>query len=302
MEENRQPLISVIIPMRNREKTIQYCLDSVLNQTYKNIEVILVDDCSSDNTIEIIKSYADKRITLIELKQSSGAQKARNEGIKSAKGEWIALQDSDDEWFLDKLEKQVKILEKENFDPYLVIHSDAILKDVENNTTRLFKIPYTSGNDVYKQLLLKSGPFFQSMLTSKKAFEEIGYLDESVPSYQEWDTSIRLSKICRFLQMDEPSFIYYYHPGETISKDLKKDIDGRAFIVQKYKNEILKAGGAKMWKKHMVWLCNKCIEQKLYDKAEYFLSEMPFSTKKIKLYFKITSLKRKEQNDKTNYS
>lgn len=103
--------ISVVIPTYNREKTIRYCLDSVLNQTYSPIEIIVVDDCSTDMTVPVIKSYSDIRIRCIVLDKNSGAQAARNRGIKEAKGEWIAFQDSDDEWSSqNKLEYEIKIL------------------------------------------------------------------------------------------------------------------------------------------------------------------------------------------------
>lgn len=289
------PFISVIIPTYNREDTIKYCLESVLNQTYSNIEIIIVDDCSSDKTIDIIKSYNDTRIKLIQLDQNSGAQKARNVGIKAATADWIALQDSDDEWLLDKLEKQVTILEKNNFNDYLVIHSDAILLDLINNERRLFNIPKVEGENVYPVLLSHSSPFFQAMLTSKKAFEEIDYLDENVPSYQEWDTSIRLAKICEFIQMDEPTFIYYLHEGETISKSLKRDIEGYEYIINKFKKEIIKYCGKKIWMQHLMIQYNKCINWNFLDDAQKYLNKIPISSKKIKMQIKLFKLKLKSK-------
>ena len=128
--------ISVIIPVYNREKTIKYCLDSVLTQTYKNLEVILVDDCSTDNSINIINSYNDSRIKLFTLDKNSGAQYCRNFGIKKASYDWIAFLDSDDEWLPDKLEKQVQILAEHEFNPYVLIHSNAILVDKLNNVVK----------------------------------------------------------------------------------------------------------------------------------------------------------------------
>ena len=111
-----QKLVSIVIPAYNRENIIRECLESVLNQTYKNIEIIVVDDCSDDNTVNVVNSIGDERIRCCKLQQNSGACFARNYGAALARGEYIAFQDSDDIWLPEKLEKQVKYLEKGNFD------------------------------------------------------------------------------------------------------------------------------------------------------------------------------------------
>ena len=109
-------LISVIIPTYNRAKTIIACLDSVCNQTYSNIEIIVVDDCSTDDTREIITNYADHRVKYFCLDSNSGACVARNKGVELSHGEIIAFQDSDDIWHREKLEKQINFLIKGNFE------------------------------------------------------------------------------------------------------------------------------------------------------------------------------------------
>lgn len=107
--------VSVIIPVYNSSKHIRECLDSVIKQTYKNLEIILVDDKSSDNSIEIIKSYNDKRIKLIESKENLGAAESRNKGVKEATGNYICFIDSDDFWKLNKIEKQVRFIKNKEF-------------------------------------------------------------------------------------------------------------------------------------------------------------------------------------------
>jgi glycosyltransferase involved in cell wall biosynthesis len=204
------PLISVVIPMHNRKNTIGYCLDSVLNQSYKNLEIILVDDCSTDDTVDFVRNnYADERICVIQLTKNNGAQHARNAGIKKAKGEWIAFLDSDDEWLSQKIKQQVEILEKNTFNQYLTIHSNAILFNHIKNIKHETKLEISGGKkeDIHKEFLKKGSILFPAILTSKKALEQINYLDEKIPSYQEWDTAIRLSKICDFIFMKEPTFI-----------------------------------------------------------------------------------------------
>jgi len=109
-------LVSIITPSYNSEKFISKTIESVLSQTYQKWEMIIVDDCSSDNSNEIIKEYIkkDERIRLIKLEKNSGPAVARNRAIKEAKGRYIAFLDSDDLWLPDKLKKQIKFMEKNN--------------------------------------------------------------------------------------------------------------------------------------------------------------------------------------------
>ena len=102
--------VSVIIPTYNRADTIKRSIDSVLMQTYGDLEIIVVDDGSTDHTEQIVREYTDSRVRYIRTDGRYGANHARNIGIENAGGEFIAFQDSDDEWHSDKLEKQMRIL------------------------------------------------------------------------------------------------------------------------------------------------------------------------------------------------
>ena len=109
-------MISVVIPTYNRAQTIRMAVDSVLNQTYRDIELIIVDDASTDGTQDVVTQIADDRIRYLRLEQRSGACNARNIGALSARGEFISFQDSDDKWHLDKLEKQYQFMIDRNLD------------------------------------------------------------------------------------------------------------------------------------------------------------------------------------------
>ena len=113
-------MVSVIIPTYNREKTILRAINSVLDQTYKEIELIIVDDGSIDNTRKIVESLNCQKIKYIYQK-NGGAAKARNTGIIAASGEYISFQDSDDYWYPEKLEKQLAELEDKNADIVQVV-------------------------------------------------------------------------------------------------------------------------------------------------------------------------------------
>ena len=106
------PSVSVIIPTHNRGEMLRRAIDSVLSQTYKDFELIIVSDGSADETDKVIVSYTDPRIRFLKHDKSRGASAARNTGIRASIGQYIAFLDDDDEWTLDKLEVQVPVIEK----------------------------------------------------------------------------------------------------------------------------------------------------------------------------------------------
>ena len=103
--------VSVIMPSYNSEEFIAESINSVLAQTYENFELLIVDDCSTDKTIEVVKGFNDDRIKLFVNERNSGAAVSRNRAIREATGKWIAFLDSDDLWFSDKLEKQITYMQ-----------------------------------------------------------------------------------------------------------------------------------------------------------------------------------------------
>ena len=107
-------LVSIITPSFNSSRFIEECIDSVLLQTYDNWELLIVDDCSSDNSSRLVKRYNDNRISLIELEKNVGAAETRNIAIRKAKGKYIAFLDSDDIWMPTKLEDQIYFMQEKN--------------------------------------------------------------------------------------------------------------------------------------------------------------------------------------------
>ena len=105
-------LVSIIMPSYNTAPYIRETIQSVLDQTYQNWELIIVDDCSTDNTDGVVASIKDDRIRYLKNEKNSGAAVSRNRALREAEGRWIAFLDSDDVWMPDKLEKQVSFMEK----------------------------------------------------------------------------------------------------------------------------------------------------------------------------------------------
>lgn len=146
----KEDLVSIVIPVYNAEKYIQDTIKTVEEQTYKNWELLLVNDCSTDNSKEEIKKYEkeDNRIRLIDLKENSGAAIARNTGMKEAKGKYIAFLDADDLWDKQKLEKQIKFMKKNNYEFTFTGYEFADENGIGNG-----KIVYVPKNINYKQAL-----------------------------------------------------------------------------------------------------------------------------------------------------
>src|SRR5215475_7306431 len=175
-------LVSVVIPAYNRENVIEAAISCVLSQTYRNYEILVVDDGSSDSTPRILKrlTQEDARIKYLQHPANLGAQAARNTGIRSSKGRWIAFLDSDDRWFPESLKVRLELALQKRKE---VIHSECLVLTTDGEA-RLFGTPPLAGR-VYKKLLAKPGPTFEGFLVSKESLVRIGYLDESIPAYQE---------------------------------------------------------------------------------------------------------------------
>ena len=103
-------LVSIIMPSYNTSRYIEDTINSVRQQSYKNWELIIVDDCSTDNTDEVVAKYNDNRIKYFKNDKNSGAAVSRNKALREAKGRWIAFLDSDDLWLPEKLEKQIHFM------------------------------------------------------------------------------------------------------------------------------------------------------------------------------------------------
>lgn len=182
-------LISVIIPTYNRERVIERSINSVLNQTIKSLELIIVDDCSTDNTEKIVKNINDSRIKYIKLKKNSGACFARNKGIDEAKGNYIAFQDSDDEWFEKKLELQLKAIIETAADIVFCSFNRFEYGNTKNIIYPKLTHSHLCSNN---ELILNSLVSTQTILGKKQVFNKIKF-NNSLPRLQDYDFIIRAS-------------------------------------------------------------------------------------------------------------
>jgi teichuronic acid biosynthesis glycosyltransferase TuaG len=144
-------LVSIITPSYNSSRFIEECVGSVLSQTYDNWELLIVDDYSTDNSLQILKKYNDKRIQLIELDKNVGAAESRNVAIRKAKGKYIAFLDSDDLWEPQKLEKQISFMETED-----IAFSFSTYQPMSDDESKLYSIIHAPKIVTYSSYLKKT--------------------------------------------------------------------------------------------------------------------------------------------------
>lgn len=184
-------LVSVIIPVYNRQNTISRAVDSVLAQSYQNLEVIIVDDGSTDSTMMILQGYSESKIHIFSQKHK-GANAARNRGINEARGEYIAFQDSDDEWLPDKLAKQIAYMQLNNYKvcycPY-ELHGKSISIIPEDY---LQSDKYEKG--IGELLKYKNSIGTPTLIMEKSVIECVGGFDEAFPRLQDYELVIRIAQ------------------------------------------------------------------------------------------------------------
>ena len=180
--------ISVIIPIYNRDKFIRRVLNSVYNQTYKINEIIVIDDGSTDDIVQIIQDFPNIKYI---YQENSGVSSARNLGIKYASNEWIAFLDSDDEWHVSKLEEQV-VFHKENRDILMSYTDEEWIKD--GLRVKIPKKFRKVGLDVFTENLSFCNIAPSSALIHGSLFESVGLFDESLEVCEDYDLWLRIAR------------------------------------------------------------------------------------------------------------
>jgi glycosyltransferase involved in cell wall biosynthesis len=206
---NITPMISVIMPVYNAGEYVKEAIESILNQTYSDWELIIIDDCSTDNSVEIIQSFHDKRIVLLKNEINSGIAKTSNKGLKIAQGKYITRMDSDDIAFPLRFEKQVKFLE-ENPD-YVLCACDVQMFGARRE---FFTLP--EKDQQLKVSLLYQNPFVNSsVLIRGKDFKKYLY-NELFSTAEDYELWINLKEEGKFASIPEVLFQYRVH-SDSIS-------------------------------------------------------------------------------------
>lgn len=224
------PFVSVIIPTSNRATLVARAIRSVLVQSFKDLEIIVIDDASFDNTHETVQSFNDPRIIYIKMSEQKGAQISRNIGIKKARGQYIALLDDDDEWLPEKLQKQLDLYNNNNQHLGVVYTGAFIITHQHISKAK----PTLKGN--VKHLLFDGfpGPLSSTALIKKECFEKIGEFDEILKFHQVKDIWMRISNHFEFDYIDEYLTKIYTNHNKRISNNHNNVIFGMQQFLNKY--------------------------------------------------------------------
>ena len=217
-------MVSVIIPTYNRADKIEKSITSVINQTYKDIEIIVVDDGSTDSTEKVVKKINDTRINYVKQK-NSGACIARNYGIELSKGEYIAFHDSDDVWHINKLEKQLKIIETTGAD----LVCCKMLRIKKNNKKKTYPSKLKEGFLNNNANLFGIGT--QTLLAKSKVFKNIMF-DPKMPRYQDFELLLRITNTYKVYYIDDV-LVDYNIGDDSISVNPEKLQNACELILEK---------------------------------------------------------------------
>ena len=221
-----------MIPTRNRPELVGTAIRSALAQTLSDIEVLVVDDASECGVAEVVGKFQDPRLHFLRQRAPQGAPAARNVGIRASAGEYIAFLDDDDEWFPQKLEKQLEVFRSGDSDLGVVYSSYAV-------------VDRESGGVIGRRVAQKRGHLHEAFLernhvgstscamVRRRALESVGLWDERLPSFQDYDLWIRLSCDFAFDFVDEDLLKYSLH-GKRIWTDLETLDRGIALMVEKH--------------------------------------------------------------------
>jgi glycosyltransferase involved in cell wall biosynthesis len=211
------PRVTVIIPCYNREKYLRQAIDSVLGQTWPNVELVVVDDGSTDGSAEVLKSYGDRIRVLTHPGRANRGQSASiNLGLASSESEYVAILDSDDWWAEDKLRLQVEYLEA-NPDFGLVYGNGYQVTESGERKWRIYDRGHTDESDPARVLADCYFLVPNNSLVRRRVFDEVGGFDESLRAAQDHDMAIRIAEATKIAYIPEDLFFYRRH-DDSISK------------------------------------------------------------------------------------
>jgi glycosyltransferase involved in cell wall biosynthesis len=227
------PRVSVIIPSRNRPLLLLNTIESVLVQTFKDLEIIVVDDGSDVPLNPLLVEKFGEQVVCVRHEHSCGAPAARNAGLKRAKGDFIAFLDDDDIWLQEKLEKQIDAFSQLGEEIGVVYCGYDFWVDGEVVER---KNEYHESTDLSQIALMKCPIGSPTPLIRRFYLDQVDGFDLALPACQDWDLWVRLSKVCSFFPVRESLAQYRVH-GQQISTDISRQISARRMLVEKYQEE-----------------------------------------------------------------
>jgi glycosyltransferase involved in cell wall biosynthesis len=220
---SKEPLVSVVLPTFNRAHSLPRAIHSVLGQSYRNLELIVVDDRSTDDTERIVLEIAaaDSRVRFVRRERNGGAAAARNSGIQQARGELIAFQDSDDEWLAGKLARQVEALRSAGGDAVLCVTSYLVYQRGPRGASWLLgRDSMVHPDDLPRQALVTFFFTTPTWLVRTQTLRDLGGFDESLRCWEDWELALRLLSSGKAVMIDEALHIQHENAGSVNRQDV----------------------------------------------------------------------------------
>ncbi|MEF8814588.1 MAG: glycosyltransferase family 2 protein [Halovenus sp.] len=228
--------VSVVLPTYNRADVLARSVESVLEQTFEDFELVVVDDASTDRTDAVIEQFDDDRLRYVRHDENRGAAAARNTGIREARADIVAFQDSDDVWDERKLEKQVAAFESSS-DRVGVVYT-GLHRQFENVRTHVpghGMEPEKREGDIAESILRFNFVSTQAAAVRRSCFDRVGGFDDETPPLEDWELWIRISEFYEFKHVDEP-LVSAYLREDSISNDSEALVRARERIVEKHRH------------------------------------------------------------------
>ncbi len=253
------PTISVVIPAYNAERTILKTVESVRKQTFSNLEIIVINDGSTDRTLELLQSIKDERLKVFSYK-NGGLPKARNRGISHAAGEFLSFIDADDLWTSDKLETQLAALQQHS-EAGVAYSWTCYFLDGQEESIFPYDPVFFAGN-VYTKLLVNN--FIASgsnILVRRKAIESVGEFDPTLKSCEDWDFYLRLAASWHFVVVPKHQILYRQSSNTMTSKVEVIEREGLRVVEKAYQVVPLEYQCLK--NQSLAWIYEYCTQQYL---------------------------------------
>ena len=231
------PVVSVILPTFNRAALLSMSAGSVLAQSFRDLELIVVDDGSKEDIESAVRALGDTRATCIRRPVSGGPAAARNTGLMAARGQYVAFQDSDDEWLLDKLALQLADLEKERSGAMCIC---GLLRRNKSRIRRYIP-PLTNhaGEESFSAIASRPIAYTQTWLVPRKELIQVGGFDEQLRVWEDFELLLRLSKILSIQSMSTPLVISEQGEDSITNENNAAFHDAMTLILEKYHKELI---------------------------------------------------------------
>lgn len=237
-------MVSIVVPTYNREKELSRAIRSIMQQTYEEYEIIVVDDGSTDHTMAVVQQFGDDRIRYIRLEHNQGAGHARNIGIQQARYDYIAFLDSDDEWLPDKLRLQMdKMLSSE--EKLGMVYCRMGGRQRHSNIRFICPPAEVAGEvlegDLFDKLLQHNVIGTPTMVLRRECLEQVGGFKESLLCLEDWELILRIARNWK-IGFVEDILVEVHKLDGSISTNIGGYLVTRCYMVSLYRKEMIEAG------------------------------------------------------------